>query len=147
MEIHTKQNGDFEISTDQSKLNIPFIHQYLCYESYWAKNIPFSTVQKAVENSLSFGVYHHDTQIGFARIISDFSTVAYLGDVFIVESFRGQGLSKWLMETISEHPNLQGLRRWILLTADAHELYKKYGWTTLADSTRWMEKHNPNVYL
>ena len=100
----------------------------------------------SVENSLNFGVYHRGEQIGFARIVSDFSTMAYLGDVFIIASFRGQGLSKWLMKTITEHPNLQGLRRWILLTADAHELYKKYGWTNLASPTRWMERHNPNVY-
>lgn len=91
-------------------------------------------------------LYENNKQIGFARIITDYSTIAYLGDVYILEEYRGKGLSKWLMETIMNFPELQGLRRWILLTRDAHELYRKYGWTDLTDSGTWMELHNKNMY-
>lgn len=103
-------------------------------------------MQVAIENSLCFGVYHKDRQIGFARIISDLATVAYLGDVYILEEYRGKGLSKWLVETIMAHPDLQGLRRWILLTGDAHGLYRQFGWTDIADPSKWMEVYNKNVY-
>lgn len=138
--------GDFCISTDKSKLDLQTVHHFLSKESYWSQNIPFETVKTASENSLTFGVYHHNQQIGYARIVSDYATVAYLGDVYILPEFRGQGLSKWLMATIMNHPNLQGLRRWILLTADAHGLYKQYGWTEITKPDRWMELHNPDVY-
>lgn len=143
--IHIQQ-GDFSISTDKSKLDLQAIHHFLSKESYWSQNIPFETVKTASENSLAFGVYHQQKQIGYARIVSDYATVAYLGDVYILPEFRGQGLSKWLMATIMNHPNLQGLRRWILLTADAHGLYKQYGWTEITKPDRWMELHNPDVY-
>ena len=138
--------GDFLITTEKDKMNLEFIHDFLSNHSYWSKNIPFEKVQLAVEHSLNFGVFYKEKQIGYARIVSDFSTIAYLGDVFIITEYRGQGLSKWLMEQIMTHPNLQGLRRWILLTKDAHELYKKFNWKPIADPSRWMELHNPNVY-
>lgn len=109
-------------------------------------NIPKDRVLVSIENSLCFGVYTGSRQIGFARIISDFSTIAYLGDVFIVKDYRGMGLSKWLMETIMNHPDLQGLRRWILLTGDAHQLYRQFGWKEIADPSLWMELHNKNAY-
>ena len=96
--------------------------------------------------SLNFGLFHHDKQIGFARIISDFSTIAYLGDVYVLENYRGQGLSKKLMDTIVNHPNLQGLRRWILLTSTADWLYEKYGFTKVPNPEIYMERFNPNVY-
>lgn len=137
---------EYQFSTDKSLLDITMIHQFLSQESYWAKNIPLSIVTRAIENSLCFGVYQGSKQVGFARVISDFATVAYLGDVFILPDHRGKNLSKQLMETINNHPDLQGLRRWILLTADAHELYRQFGWTDLADSTRYMEKHTRNIY-
>lgn len=136
----------FSISTDKSKLDIDSIHEFLSTKAYWCLNIPKSTVQKAIDNSLCFGVYENDKQVGFARVITDFSTIAYLGDVYVLEEYRGKGLSKWLIETIMSHPNLQGLRRWILLTGDAHELYRQFGWTDIADPTKWMELHNKNVY-
>lgn len=136
----------FTIATDKSRLDIPFIHSFLSGQSYWAKGIPLATVERAIDNSLCFGVYDKQTQIGFARIISDHATVAYLGDVFIVSSHRGLGLSKWLMEAIIAYPELQGLRRWILLTGDAHGLYEKYGFKKLANPDRYMELHNPGVY-
>jgi len=138
--------GQFLISTDKNKLDIVAIHEFLSTKAYWSLNIPKEKVQIAVQNSLCFGVYDDDVQIGFARIISDFSTIAYLGDVYILEAHRGHGLSKRLMEVIMAHPNLQGLRRWILLTGDAHGLYRQFGWKDLADSTKWMELHDKNVY-
>ena len=138
--------GKFLISTDKKKLDIEAIHEFLSTKAYWSLNIPKEKVQIAVQNSLCFGVYDEGVQIGFARIISDFSTIAYLGDVYILEAYRGHGLSKRLMEVIMDHPNLQGLRRWILLTGDAHGLYRQFGWTDLADSTKWMELHDKNVY-
>lgn len=140
------QKNEFLISTDKSKLDIDAIHDFLSTEAYWCLNIPKEKFEISIENSFCFGLYENNKQIGFARIITDFSTIAYLGDVYILEEYRGKGLSKWLMETIMNFPELQGLRRWILLTGDAHELYRKYGWTDLADSSKWMELHNKNVY-
>ena len=137
---------DFYISTDKSKMDIEIIHRYLSEESYWAKGIPKEIVEKSVANSFCFGVFYHDRQIGFAKVITDLATIAYLGDVFILDKFRGLGLSKLLMETIMHHPELQGLRRWILLTADAHELYRKFGWSNINDPDRWMEVHTKNPY-
>ena len=136
----------FVISTDKAKLDINAIHGFLSKEAYWSLNIPKETVKTAIDNSLCFGVYENNKQIGFARVISDFATIAYLGDVYVLEEYRGKGLSKWLMETIMSHPNVQGLRRWILLTGDAHGLYRQYGWTDIADASKWMELHNKNVY-
>lgn len=146
MEIIIEQKGDFIISTDKSKLDLYFIHGYLSKEAYWSKNIPFDVVQTAANNSLNFGLYYKNRQIGYARVITDYATIAYLGDVFIISEFRGQGLSKWMLEKLMNHPGLQGLRRWILLTRDAHMLYKKYGWTEIASPEKWMEKHDPGVY-
>ena len=142
----TIYKNEFCISTDKTKLNIDSIHEFLSTKAYWCLGIPKGRVQMAIQNSLCFGVYQNEKQIGFARIISDFSTIAYLGDLYILEEYRGNGLSKWLMEAIMSHPDLQGLRRWILLTADAHGLYRQFGWTDIADPTKWMELHNKNVY-
>jgi GNAT superfamily N-acetyltransferase len=142
----TLYKNEFCISTDKTKLDIDSIHKFLSTQAYWCLDIPKERVQTAIQNSLCFGVYENEKQIGFARIISDFSTVAYLGDVYIFEAYRGNGLSKWLMETIMGFPELQGLRRWILLTGDAHGLYRQFGWTDIADPSRWMELHNKNVY-
>jgi GNAT superfamily N-acetyltransferase len=139
-------NGEFTISTDKARLDIPLIHQFLSTQSYWAVGIPYETVQKSVENALCFGVYAGKTQVGFARVITDFATTAYIGDVFILPDYRKNGLSKWLVETMTSHPDLQGFRRWILATADAHTLYEKYGFVVVQHPERWMEKHNPNVY-
>lgn len=137
---------DFYISTDKAKMDIDMIHQYLSVDSYWAKGIPREKVEKSIANSFCFGVFQNGKQVGFAKVITDFTTIAYLGDVFILEEFRGLGLSKLLMESIMNHPELQGLRRWILLTADAHELYKKFGWNSIKDPSRWMEIHTKNPY-
>lgn len=142
-EIH---KDDYLISTDQSLLNLYIVHRFLSNESYWAKNIPLHIVETSIKNSLCFGVYSSGEQVGFARLITDKATFAYLADVFIITAYRGKGLSKWLMETIHAHPELQTLRRWMLGTLDAHELYKKFGWTALPEPARFMQKHNPNVY-
>jgi GNAT superfamily N-acetyltransferase len=137
---------DYLISTDKALLDLKVIHDFLS-QSYWAAGIPVEIVQSSIANSLCFGVYKGSRQIGFARIITDFATFAYLADVFILEEFRGQGLSKWLMEIIVSHPDLQGLRRWMLATRDAHELYRRYGFNEINIPERWMEKHFPDVYL
>jgi GNAT superfamily N-acetyltransferase len=142
----TIHNNGFSISTDKAKLDVDSIHHFLSTKAYWCLNIPKHTVETAIGNSLCFGVYQNEKQIGFARVISDFATIAYLGDVYILEDYRRNGLSKWLMETVMSHPELQGLRRWILLTGDAHELYRKFGWKDIADPSKWMELHNKNVY-
>ena len=146
MDQLTIYKDNFCISTQKEKLDIDAIHEFLSTKAYWCLNIPRNKVETAIKNSLCFGVYLEDKQIGFARIISDYSTIAYLGDVYVLEEYRGRGLSKWLMEVIMSYPTLQELRRWILLTGDAHELYRKFGWTEIADTTKWMEIHNRNVY-
>ena len=146
MQIISEQKGEFLITTDKSKLDLNVIHNFLANESYWSKNIPFEIVKTATENSLNFGLFFKDNQIGYARVVTDFATTAYLADVFVLKEFRGNGLSKWLMEIIMSHPELQGLRRWILATKDAHGLYKQFGWKSIANPERWMEKHNPDVY-
>jgi GNAT superfamily N-acetyltransferase len=137
---------DYLISTDSALLDVEVIHNYL-HQSYWAAGIPIEIVQRSIANSLCFGIYKNAAQIGFARVISDYATFAYLADVFILESFRGQGLSKWLMEMIISHPQLQGLRRWMLATRDAHELYQKYGFTALKTPANCMEITVPDIYL
>lgn len=114
------QKDDYSISTDPNKLDIDAIYRFLSTEAYWCLHIPKEKVQLSIQHSLCFGVYHQGNQIGFARVISDHSTIAYLGDVYVLDAYRGQGIAKWLMATIMSHPNLQGLRRWILLTGDAH---------------------------
>lgn len=129
---------DLLISTDKTKLDVALIHQYLCTESYWAKNIPIAVVEKSIAGSFCFGIYHHAAQVGFARVITDHATFAYLADVFVLERYRGKGLSKWLMETIIGHPDLQGLRRWLLATRDAHGLYAQYGFLPLDKPERIM---------
>jgi GNAT superfamily N-acetyltransferase len=138
--------GDFIISTDRERLDLNVIHDFLT-NSYWAKGISRELVAQSVEHSLCFGIYDaKGWQVGFARVISDHATYAYLGDVFVLESHRGRGLSKWLMECIMKHPELQGLRRWTLLTRDAHGLYSQFGFTPLKTPERYMELHRPAVY-
>ena len=137
---------DYTITTNPTKVDLSVVHRYLSEESYWAKNIPLDTVSRAVQRSTCFSVLHRATQVGFARVVSDYATFAYLGDVFILHAHRGKGLSKWLVECIKNHPDLQGLRRWILATADAHQLYGKYGFEPLSAPARWMEIHDPLIY-
>ncbi len=135
MRKHPELEG-YYISTDKTLLQIKVIHDYLSLESYWAANIPLETVQRSIEHSFCFGIYCNDEQVGFARVITDYATFAYLADVFILSEHRGKGLSKWLIWEIHNHPNLQGLRRWMLATRDAHELYKKFEWTEITEEQR-----------
>lgn len=145
-EIVEHRRGDYVISTERARIDLDAVHGFLT-NCYWAKGISRELVARSIEHSLSFGIYGPgDEQAGFARIISDYATVAYIGDVFILEAHRGRGLSKWLMECIVQHPLLQNLRRWILLTRDAHGLYSKFGFNALAKPERYMELHNPDVY-
>ena len=146
MDIVEKNFGDYSITTDRNKMDIVAIHDFLSKYSGWSDNIPFERVKKSTENSLNFGLFHNDRQIGFARVISDFSTIAYLGDIYVLENYRGQGLSKKLMDVVMTHPDLQGLRRWILLTSTADWLYEKYGFTKIPKPEVYMELFNPDVY-
>jgi N-acetylglutamate synthase-like GNAT family acetyltransferase len=146
MEITEHVFGDFLISTDKSKLDLIAIHDFLSKYSGWSDHIPFDRVKTSIDHSLNFGLFHQDKQIGFARVISDFSTIAYLGDIYILENYRGQGLSKRLMDAVMAHPHLQGLRRWILLTSTADWLYEKYGFNKVPKPEIYMELYNPNVY-
>jgi GNAT superfamily N-acetyltransferase len=142
---HLWSRGDFEISTDPARIHVGAVHKFLT-NSYWAEGIPLETVQRSIANSICFGMYFAQQQFGFARVISDRATFAYLADVFILPAYRGRGLSKWLMECIVAHPDLQGMRRWMLATRDAHKLYANYGFIPVQKPDRWMERHDPEVY-
>jgi GNAT superfamily N-acetyltransferase len=133
------------VDTDPNRLDLSVVHGFLA-GSYWARGIPFDAVERSVKNSLCFGLYDGELQIGFARLITDQATFAYLADVFVVESHRGRGLGKLLMSAVVAHPSVQGLRRWLLATRDAHELYARYGFKPLAAPERFMELHAPDVY-
>ena len=139
-------DSEIEIDTDRSRLDTRFIHEFLVNAAYWAKDRTMEQTAAAIDNSICFGVYDGQTQVGFARVVSDKATFAYVGDVFIIEEFRGRGLSKLLMEAILSHPELQGLRRWILATRDAHGLYEQFGFSPLRHPERWMERPAPNAY-
>jgi GNAT superfamily N-acetyltransferase len=171
--IMESRRGELLVSSDPARLDLDMIHGFLT-NCYWAKGIPREVVARSIEHSLCFGVYDGTSelsphlakeerrgapgregappergtpaQVGFARVVSDFATVAYLGDVFVLESHRGRGLSKWLMECIMRHPALQNLRRWMLLTRDAHGLYSQFGFAPLSSPERYMELHRPDPY-
>jgi len=138
--------GEVEVSTDKDKLDIGVIHKFLSTEAYWSKGIPFDIVKQAVENSFNFGMYKGGAQIGYARIITDFTTHAYLCDVFILPEYQGNGLGKILMDEVMNEPCLANLRRWMLATSTAAGLYKKFGFTPLNKPEIFFEKHDPGVY-
>ncbi|MFZ0760820.1 MAG: GNAT family N-acetyltransferase [Candidatus Sulfotelmatobacter sp.] len=137
--------GKFVVSTNPERLSLDVVHGFLT-NCYWAKGIPREVVARSMEHALCFGVYEDAAQVGFARVISDFATIAYIGDVFVLESHRGRGLGKWLMQCITLHPALQNLRRWILTTRDAHGLYSQVGFTPVKAPERFMERHEPDIY-
>jgi GNAT superfamily N-acetyltransferase len=139
------RRGDWVISTEPSRLDRSLVARFLA-GSYWAKGIPQEVVDRSIENSLCFGLYYGQKQLGFARVITDFATFAYLADVFVVETSRGEGLGVWLMEVIMGHARLQHLRRWMLVTRDAHGLYEKFGWRSLTNPERIMEIVDPDIY-
>ena len=137
---------EIEISTDRARLDVEAIHSFLVEESYWAKTRTFQQTRTAIENSLCFGAYADGRLIGFGRVVSDFATFAYIGDVFVLDEFRGQGISKDLMQAMVDHPQLQGLRRWLLATKDAHGLYRQFDFDQLKFPERWMERTAPDAY-
>ncbi|GCE16677.1 GNAT family N-acetyltransferase [Dictyobacter kobayashii] len=139
------RRGDYIISTDKQRLDITVIHNFLT-QAYWSSSIPRETVEQALKHSLAFGLYKGQEQIGLARLVTDYTTFAYLADVFILEPYRGQGLSKWLLEVITTHPELQGLRRWLLATQDAHGLYQQFGFAPPRYPERLMEILHPDIY-
>jgi GNAT superfamily N-acetyltransferase len=136
------RRGEYLISTDMSRLDLGVVHDFLS-TSYWAVGVPLEVVERSIENSVVFGVYGGEEQVGFARVVTDYATFAYLADVFVLESHRGRGLGKWLIEAVVSHPDLRGLRRWMLATGDAHELYRKYGFAGLGRPEIFMEIHTP----
>ena len=138
--------GQYEISTDAARFNIQVIHNFLAEESYWSQGIPRTVVERAIQNSLCFGVYLSTEQVGFARVVTDKATFALLADVFILSAHRGKGLSKWLMRSIVGHEDLQGLRRLLLLTSDAHSLYRQFGFQELGNPSRFMEVFRQDIY-
>lgn len=139
------KQGEFTVTDRREDLDIASIHGFL-RESYWAKGVPRPIVLKAINNSLCFGLYHNSKQVGFGRAVSDQATFAYLADIFVVSGYRGRGLGKWLVSCILAHPELQGLRRWLLATRDAHRLYGQSGFVALGKPEWFMEINDPYIY-
>ena len=139
------RRGEYSITTDRHRLDLEAIHGFLT-NSYWSPGVSIEIVERAIANSLCFGVFHKQDQVGFARVITDRATFAYLADVYVLESHRGKGLSKWLLEVIQGHQDLQGLRRFMLATRDAHGLYAQFGFTALANPSRMMEILDADAY-
>jgi GNAT superfamily N-acetyltransferase len=143
--LYERDRGDVVVSTDRSRLDVDLVHTVLA-STYWAANIPREVVVRSIENSLAFGIYQRGAQVGFARVISDLATYAYLADVFIVEEHRGRGLGEWLVESIMLHPQLQGLRRFALFTREAAPLYARHGFKALPEPSGYMEIVNRGIY-
>jgi len=138
--------GEFKISTDPARVDLPVVHAFLRTEAYWSPGVPMDVVRRSIGGSIVFGVYRGEEQVGFTRVVSDKATFAWICDVFVLDAYRGQGLGKWLMECVVAHPELQGLRRWMLATRDAHGLYTQSGFTELHDPARLMERWDPEIY-
>ena len=138
--------ADYEISSERGRMDVAAIHAFLT-RTYWARGIPLETVQRAIENSLCFGVFQGEAQVGFARVITDQATFAYLAGVYLLDEHRGKGLARRLVQAVLAHPRLQGLRRWLLVTRDAHALYRPHGFEPVAHPDRIMEIHRPDAYL
>lgn len=153
-----QRRDPFLVSTAPQLIDLGVVHAFLSRDAYWSKDIPMDVVRRGIENCLAFGLYDTSRaragagsgaapeQIGLARVITDRATFAYLSDVFVLPAYRGRGLSKWLMEAVMAHPDLQGLRRWMLLTADAHGLYRRFGFTDPATPERILERVVPDIY-
>jgi GNAT superfamily N-acetyltransferase len=142
-----ENSAGYALSTDPARLDVATVHRWLSEESYWARHLPRATLERAIAHSLNFGIYApHGQQAAFARVVTDRATFAWLCDVFVLPEYRGQGLSKWLVQQMLTHPNLQGLRRHLLATLDAHGLYRQHGYTPLTNPERWLEIRHPNPY-
>ena len=143
--INEWQRGAYTISTDQARLNFDLIHDFLTNSTYWAVGRTFETVKRSIENSVAFGIYEGERQVGFGRVVTDYATFAWVADVFVLEAARGRGLGTWLIEVMLSHPMLQGFRRWSLATKDAHEIYRRFGFSELKRPERWMERRDPKT--
>lgn len=143
---HEWTRDEYTISCERARLDVDVIHEFLSGESYWANGRSRESVERSIQNSLPFGLYKDAQQVGFARAVTDYTTFAWLADVFVLDSERGRGLGVWLVETVLSHPHLQLLRRWILATRDAHELYRRFGFKDLSGSSHgFMEKFDPRI--
>ncbi len=142
---HEWNQDEYLISTDLALLDLALIHNFLSNNSYWAQGRSLEAVKRSLDNSLNFGLFKDHQQIGFARVVTDYATFAWLADVFVLDQYRGQGLGKWLIQVILAHPDLQGFRRWVLATKDAHELYRNFGFRDLKRPERWMERPDPQM--
>lgn len=145
MAIEWKRGG-FEVSDDQRRLDLAAIHRFISKESYWAEGISEALLARAIANSMCFGLFEGSRQVGFARVVTDRATYGYLCDVYVERECRGNGLGKWLVSCVLEHPDLQGLRRIALMTRDAHDLYRSFGFRAMPEATRYLEIHRPDVY-
>jgi GNAT superfamily N-acetyltransferase len=143
--VHEWQQGEYTVSTDNDRLDLNVIHDFISNQSYWAKGRKLEVVKRALDNSLNFGIYEGTEQVGFGRVVTDYATFAWIADVFVLPEHRGAGLSKWMMDLMLSHPDLQGFRRWVLATKDAHGLYARYGFIPLHRPERWMERPDPNM--
>ncbi len=139
------QRGEYAISTDDERLDLETIHDFVSNQSYWAQGRTLETVKRALNHSLNFGLFQDKQLVGFGRVVTDYATFAWIADVFVLPEHRGKGLSKWLMEVILSHPELQGFRRWVLATRDAHSLYARFGFIPLHRPERWMERPDPGM--
>ena len=140
------RRGEYEASDDPARIDVAEVHRFLSQETYWAKGVPRAVMDRALRHSLCVGVYRGGRQVAFARVVTDRATFAYLCDVYVLPEERGRGLGKWLVECVLAHPDLAGLRRFCLMTRDAQELYRRYGFRPLPDPARYMEIHSPDVY-
>ena len=145
-EHSSERRGEFDLSTDRARLDRALIHRFLSEQSYWARGVPRAVVDCALEHSLCFGVYRDVAQVAFARVVTDRATFAYLADVFVLPEWRAHGLGQWMIGVIVRHPELQGLRRFLLATKDAHGLYARFGFTPLANPARFLERFDQDVY-
>jgi N-acetylglutamate synthase-like GNAT family acetyltransferase len=132
------RRGEYEITTDPARIDLDLLHGFLSEEAYWSRGVSREVVERSIEHSLNFVLLRGDDQVGFARVVSDYATFAWLADVFVLDEHRGRGLGTWLVETALSHPDVQGLRRWILATGDAHGLYARFGFASVADDSRFM---------
>ena len=149
MTTHEWTRGAFVLSDDPSRLDLRAIHDYLA-QSYWSRNIPFEIMERAIAHSAAFGLLHRtdagDRQIGFCRVVTDYATFGYLADVYVLDAFRRQGLAEWMMRVVHAHEALQGFRRWVLVTRDAHPLYAKIGYRAVAEPATYMEWRRRRSY-
>ncbi len=148
MSVHAVERyGEFELSSDPVRLDRALIHRFLCEQAYWSTGVPREVVDRAIDHSLCFGVYRRGAQVAFARTVTDRATFAYLADVFVLPEWRGDGLGPWMVGVALRHPDLQGLRRFLLATKDAHGLYARFGFAPLAHPARFLERFDPDVYV